>query len=71
MSSSRSRNMCTWSLKFGDPVPFMPPMADHWSDGRVYRLTTGLPRVPSFLEAARSLFPEEEDAETPAKEPAP
>lgn len=32
---------------------------------------TGLPRVPSFLEAARSLFPEEEDAETPAKEPAP
>ena len=32
---------------------------------------TGLPRVPSFLEAARSLFPEEEDAETQAKEPAP
>lgn len=32
---------------------------------------TGLPRVPSFLEAARSLFPEEEDAETPAKESAP
>ena len=32
---------------------------------------TGLPRVPSFLDAARSLFPEEEEAEAPETETAP
>jgi ribonuclease Z len=32
---------------------------------------TGLPRVPSFLDAARSLFPEEEEAEATETEAAP